>query len=143
MGLIATLKRWRYVYGWRLRYWWLDTPAGLHTRIGLAVVCSLVVIGGFIASFVKLQQPAPKDEPHQAVVWFVVWAVIILVSAIIGYMMAAGKGQQQAQPTQGDTPTTDDGQSVRHHFGTCWVDDSFLLAWKLMGRSPIKSKGGK
>ena len=142
MGLIHTLKRWRYVYGWRLRYWWLDTPAGLHARIALALVASLLVIGDTIALVIKLTQPAPPGQPHRAVVWFVVWAVIILVSAIIGYMMAS-KGRQQAAPTMGDTPTTDDGQSVRHHFGTCWVDDSFLLAWKLVGRSAIKSKGGK
>lgn len=143
MGLIARIRRWRYVYGWRLRYWWLDTPSGLHTRLGLAVVCSLLVIGNAIALAVKVATPPPKDQPQHAVVWFVVWAVIILVSAIIGFLLAAGGAKQQPTAPQGDTPTTDDGQSVRDYFGTCWVDDSFLLAWKLMGRSPIKSKGGK
>jgi len=142
MGLMHTLKRWRHVYGWRLRYWWLDTPGGLHARIVLAVMFSLAVITDTIVVIVKMSQPAPPDQPREAVVWFIVWAVIIIVSAIIGYAMAA-KGRQQAAPTQADTPTTDDGQSVKHYFGTCWVDDSFLLAWKIVGRDPIKSDGGK
>lgn len=142
MGLIAHIRRWRYVYGWRLRYWWLDTPGGLHARIVLALLFSLAIVGDTIAMVIKLAQPAPAAKPHEAVVWFIVWAVIIIVSAIIGYMMAS-KGRQQVAPTQGDTPTSDDGQSVKHHFGTCWVDDSFLLAWKIVGRQAIKSKGGK
>lgn len=141
MGLIATLKRWRYVYGWRIRYWWHDTPGGLHARIMLAVLASLAVIGQTIAVVVKMMQPVQPGQPRESIVWFIVWAIVALLAAVVAYAMAPGVKPPTA--TQADTPTTDDGQSVKHHFGTCWVDDSFLLAWKITGTSPIKTKGGK
>jgi hypothetical protein len=42
-----------------------------------------------------------------------------------------------------DGPTTEDGQAVMRYWGTHWIDDTFQLAWKVVGRDPIKAKGGK
>ncbi|MDR3444694.1 hypothetical protein [Dyella sp.] len=141
MGLMARVKRWRYVYGWRLRYWWIDTPAGLHARFMLIGFAALGVIGQVVSAAIAAARPVPKDHPHQAIIWFVVWLVIALLAAVASYMLA---GKQKAPAAQSaDTPTTEDGQSVKRHYGTCWVDDSFLLAWKIVGRDPIKSDGGK
>lgn len=141
MELIARIKRWRYVYGWRLRYWWADTPAGLHARFMLIGFVALAVIAQVVSATIAASRPAPKEHPREAFIWFVVWLVVALLAAVASYMLA---GRQTAPTTQtSDTPTTDDGQSVKRHYGTCWVDDSFLLAWKLVGRDPIKSNGGK
>lgn len=141
MGLIDTIKRWRYVYGWRLRYWWADTPGGQHARFMLIGFAALGVIGQVVAAAIAATRPVAKDHPREAVVWFVIWLVVALVSAVAAYMLA---GRQKAPSTQNaSTPTSNDGQSVKHHFGTCWTDDSFLLAWKIVGRTAIKSGGGK
>lgn len=141
MGLIARMRRWRYVYGWRLRYWWIDTPAGLHARFMLVGLAGLVLIAQVVLAVIAATRPVPKDHPHQAIIWFIVYIIIALLAAVAAYMLA---GSKTAPATQtGGTPTTDDGQSVKHHFGTNWVDDSFLLAWKLVGRDAIKSDGGK
>lgn len=141
MGLIARIERWRYVYGWRLRYWWADTSSGLHARFMLVGFAFLAVLGEVVARAIAASRPAPKDHPHEAIIWFIVWIVIALLAAVAAYALAGKQTAPTAQTT--DTPTTDDGQSVKHHFGTCWVDDSFLLAWMLVGRDPIKSDGGK
>lgn len=141
MGLSDRIKRWRYVYGWRLRYWWLDTPAGLHTRFMLIGFAGLGVIAEVVTAAVAAARPIPAGQPRQAVVWFVIWLVVALLAAIATYMLASKPKPPTNQPSS--TPTTEDGQAVRHHFGTCWSDDSFLLAWKMMGRQAIKSGGGK
>jgi hypothetical protein len=141
MELIARIHRWRYVYGWRLRYWWADTPSGLHARFMLIGFAGLVGIWQTVEAAIVASRPVPKDRPHEAIIWFVVYILIALLAAVAAYALA---GHQQPPTAQtGSTPTTDDGQSVKHHFGTNWVDDSFLLAWKLVGRDPIKSNGGK
>lgn len=140
MGLIARIHRWRYVYVWRIRYWWLDTPAGLHARFMIVGLAGLGVVGEVVAFAVAAARPTPQEHPREAVVWFVVWLVVALVAAVATYMLA-GKHAPQSQTTS--TPTTTDGQSVKRHYGTCWVDDSFLLAWKVVGRAAIKSGGGK
>jgi len=141
MGLIATVKRWRYVYGWRLRYWWLDTASGLHARLALSVIAGIAGVIWAVVLIVTPSAPSRANQPHHAIIWFVVWLIVALLVAVAAYMMMGHPKAPNAQ--QSDMPTTDDGQSVKHLFGTGWVDDSFLLAWKLVGRSPIKSKGGK
>lgn len=141
MGLIATIQRWRYIYTWRLRYWWMDTASGMHARLCLSVISGIAGVIWAVMLLIRPTRPVRAEEPHQAIIWFVVWLIVALLIAVAAYMMTGRPKPPAAQ--QGDTPTTDDGQSVKHHFGTCWVDDSFLLAWKLMGRSAIKSKGGK
>lgn len=141
MGLIAHLKRWRYVYSWRLRYWWMDTPGGLHARFMAIGFAFLAVVGQVVKAAIVSARPVPNDRPREALIWFVVWLVVALAAAVAAYMLA---GRAKPPTTQNNnTPTSEDGQSVKHHFGTCWSDDSFLLAWKIVGRDPIKSKGGK
>ncbi|WP_419669178.1 hypothetical protein ACN28O_03115 [Xylella fastidiosa subsp. multiplex] len=50
---------------------------------------------------------------------------------------------EPVKPQQAQVPTVQDGQAVKHHFGTVWVGDEFILAWKMQGTIPIKTKGGK
>lgn len=141
MELKKKIARLRYVYGWRLRYWWLDTRNGLITRYALAVMALIFVMGDAVYLVVKAQQPVPAGQPRESIIWFVVYLIVALVVAAIAIAtMPHPKGQQ---PTQASTPTTTDGQQVVDAFGTVWTDDSFILAWKQMGTEAIKASGGK
>jgi hypothetical protein len=50
---------------------------------------------------------------------------------------------EQPAPGQENTPEVEDGQAVIEVYGTVWIDSPFILAWKMVGRDKIKSKGGK
>ncbi|HZF96964.1 MAG TPA: hypothetical protein VEY92_01750 [Pseudoxanthomonas sp.] len=141
MGLIARAKRWHYVWSWRARYWWLDTRSGEYSRWRLFYMGVVVVIMQLIRLFVAAALPPPPDEPVKAVYWWVIQLIIVLVAAAVAYSMRP-KPQTPA-PQSGEAPTVEDGLAAKHYFGTCWVEDEFLLAWKQMGTLPIKTKGGK
>lgn len=140
MGMTSRLRRWHYVWTWRLRYWWLDTRGG---RIAQWVGCgaALLVCLAQVARMWMSATMRPPGEPVQAVAWWVVQLVILIISAAISYAMRPKP--QAPEPAKVEAPTVEDGQSVKHHFGTVWVEDEFILAWKLMGTIPIKTKGGK
>lgn len=141
MGLSARLRHRLDDARWRFRYWWLDTPGGEAAH--WAGVC--VGVGVFLVQMVRLfvaaGLPRPAGEPVQAVYWWVVQLIIAVVSAVVSYMMRPKP--ELPKPQSNDAPSTEDGQSVVHHGGTCWVGDEFLLAWKPLKPIPIKSKGGK
>jgi len=141
MGLKKKIARLRYVYGWRLRYWWLDTRDGLVTRIALAAVALTGVMGWSVYAVVEMLRPAPAGQPKESIIWFVVYLIVALLVAAIA--IASMPKQKGPQPTAADTPTTTDGQQVVDLFGTGWTDDSFILAWKQMGTEAIQSDGGK
>ncbi|MBE2232869.1 MAG: hypothetical protein IAE85_05185 [Anaerolinea sp.] len=141
MGLITRARRLHYVWSWRLRYWWLDTPAGAQAQMGVLAFAALVVIIQLIRmAMVALVPPSP-GEPAKAIYWWVVQLIIAIVSAIISYAMRPKVEEQK--PQAGKAPSTQDGQAVKDHFGTVWVEDEFILAWKMMGTDRIRSKGGK
>lgn len=147
MGLIGysrpaeRLRRARYVWGWRLRYWWLDTRGGAEARIALLCGAVLVVIVQLVRLAVAALLPPPPGEPAHAVYWWVVQIIIAVVAAIIAYALRPKIEAPQPQEAQG--PTTEDGQAVKRYWGTHWIGDEFLLAWKVVGRDPIKGGGGK
>lgn len=143
MGLMRALRRCRYVYGWRLRYWWMDTDGGAEARIALCVVAGLVVVLQFarlgVVAHDTLTAPAPQAQ--HAVYWWVIQLIILVISAIISY--ALRPKVEPPKPAETNPPSVEDGQMVVDVLGTCWVPDTFLLAWKPMGVVPIKSSGGK
>ena len=142
MGLIARLRhKIGYVWYWRVRHWWYDKPGGRVARIAGALLLAVVLTAATIVAGIEAFRPQPAGQPHQAIVWMVVWLIVALV---VGLALALTMKQPKPQtPDNTQTPTTEDGQSAKHFFGTCWGDDSFLLAWKVTGREPIKTKGGK
>jgi membrane-bound metal-dependent hydrolase YbcI (DUF457 family) len=145
MGLKKNFARWRYKYGWRLRHWWFDTREGAQARVLAWCVGVLVAIVMLVRHVVAgMAPPAPVDplHPQQAII---VAVVILIVALIVGLAVALTMNNNSPQVPEGNanTPTTEDGQSVRHHFGTVWEDDTFLLAWKIVGKDPIKADGGK
>lgn len=142
MSVRQSIARWRYVYGWRLRYWWLDTGAGARARIAAFCVAVLVVVADVARMAALAVMPAPPEQPQDAAIaaW-VVYLIIMVVAGLVAY--ATAPRPKDAAPTQADVPRVDDGQTVYKAFGTIWIDDSFLLAWQVVGRTPIKASGGK
>ena len=141
MGLITRARRLHYVWSWRLRYWWLDTPAGAQAQMGVLAFAALVVIIQLIRMAMAALVPPSPGEPAKAIYWWVVQLIIAIVSAIISYAMRPKVEEQK--PQAGEAPSTQDGQAVKDHFGTVWVEDEFILAWKMMGTDRIRSNGGK
>lgn len=141
MGLTSHLRRLRYVWGWRIRYWWMDTEDGQRAHVAALCLAVLVVIVQLVRMSVAALFPKPAHEPQQAVIWWVVQIILLIVSAIISY--ALRPKPENAKPVEGQGPTTEDGQAVHRYWGVHWIDDQFQLAWKVVGRIPIKAKGGK
>ena len=141
MGLIARIHRRCHIWSWRLRFWWLDTPAGVIAQRWAIVLGVLVFAVQTIRLAAAALVPLPPGQSAKSWIWVVVQIVIALVAA---YMAYANRPKiEPAKPQDDDVPTTEDGQSVKQIFGTVWVTDEFILAWKMMGRDPIKKKGGK
>jgi len=140
MGLIVSMRRARHVWSWRLRYWWLDTPSGAQAHVVVLCISMLIVVAQFIHLGIAALAPRPA-EPQHAVIWWVVYLIVMLVAAAVSYAMRPKP--ENAKPVEGQGQTTEDGQSVKRYWGTHWIDDEFLLAWKITGRDPIKAKGGK
>ena len=145
MGLMSSMHaRWRrarHVWSWRLRYWWLDTPSGAQAHMVVFCFSTLIVIIQFIHLGIMALTPRPPGEPQKSIIWWVVYLIVVLVAAAVSFAMRPKN--ESAKPTQAQGPTTDDGQSVVRYWGTHWIDDEFLLAWKIVGRDPIKASGGK
>ncbi|GAB3755199.1 hypothetical protein [Lysobacter olei] len=141
MGLIARAGRLRYVWSWRARYWWLDTRSGEAAHWVCVCLGALVSVVQVARMFMAAAVPPAAGEPAKAVYWWVVQLIIAIIAAIVAYKMRPKV--EPAKPASGTQPTVEDGQSVKHYFGTCWIEDEFLLAWKQMGTIPIKTKGGK
>lgn len=141
MGLIARIRRWRYVYSWRLRYWWLDTRQGeIAHRVAMAVFV-LIALAQVLRMANAAAQPVTAAPTEAIWPWWVIQIIIMLVSAAISYALAPKP--EAPKPQEMDAPTTEDGLAAKHHFGTVWVGDEFLLAWKMTGTEAIKSGGGK
>lgn len=71
----------------------------------------------------------------------IVALIIAVIMLVVAFLMMPKPKAAAGQKI--NSPTVQDGQSVKHHFGTCWVDDTFLLAWKVTGKSAIKGGGKK
>lgn len=142
MGLMAMLRRLWYVWSWRARYWWLDTRAGRVAQIGVFVVSGLVVVLQLTHMMIVVATAPPQPlEPARAVAWWIVQIVIMVAFAAISILLAPRI--EDPKPQKVEAPTVEDGLAVRDVFGTVWIDDQFLLAWKHMGTIKIKKKGGK
>ncbi|KAF7600629.1 MAG: hypothetical protein CGU28_03095 [Candidatus Dactylopiibacterium carminicum] len=136
MGLIARIRRRLNIWAWRIRFWWLDTPAGELARRWLVVLGCLVVLVQIIRVSIASLMPLPPDQPAKSWIWVVVQLVIALVAAYMAYANQPKVEDSSAQ--SGTAPTTEDGQDVLQIFGTVWISDQFVLAWKMMGTDAIR-----
>lgn len=141
MGLTAHIRRRASLHWLRLRYWYLDTEEGKKAQVGIFVAMVLLTIAQVVALAVTVMTH-DAASPVGAIwpVW-VVQLIIMVISAIISYMLAPKP--EPPKPADGDAPTVEDGRAVPEVHGTVWIDDEFILAHKVVGRVPIKSKGKK
>lgn len=136
------MRRLWYVWSWRARYWCLDTRAGRQARIGALCLLALgTVLHLTRAVVLDILHPLPPGEPAQAAFWWVAALVAGIVMAAVAFFMRPKI--EAPKPAQSTAPNTEDGLAVRDVFGTVWIDDQFVLAWKSMGTQKIKKKGGK
>ena len=140
MGLIAAIRRAGYTWYWRARHWYMDTQGGREAKVALFVLgCCAVVVQVTRMTVSALSAPAAGTQ--HAVVWWVVQIITTLVAALIIY--ATMPKVEAPKPTEGDGPTVEDGRAVPEAHGTVWIEDEFMLAYKVVGRVPIKSGGKK
>ncbi len=142
MRLINRARELRYIYGWRLRYWWMDTERGRHARLGILAAAVLVAIYQVARMAVEVLVPPAAGEPVRAY-WWVVQLIIMVVAAVIAYALRPDPPKDAPRKT--DAPTVEDGTPIKDYGGTFWIDhdDNRLLAWKVVGQDPIKSESGK
>ena len=71
------------------------------------------------------------------------WAaiVIIIIAILVAVLYRPKVPTQDAQ--KAEAPVVQDGRKIRKVYGTVWIDDPMVLAWKPMGTIPIKSGGKK
>lgn len=143
MGLIARSQHRLGVWRWRARYWWMDTRGGEMARVALFCLMVFVAVCELIKMFIAGATPPQPGEVvvQKAIYWWVVQLIIAIVAAVVSYAMRPKPKPPQAQ--KNEAPSTEDGQSVVHHGGTCWVGDEFIQVWKPLKPVPIKSKSGK
>lgn len=77
-----------------------------------------------------------------AYVQIIVQVVVAIVAAIVSSYLAM-QNLPNAKAQQGGVPDATDGTSIRKIYGTVWVDDSQVCAWKDLPPEPIKKKAGK
>ncbi len=131
MTLQKTLGQFIHVWGWRLRYWWLDTEAGLRCRWGLAAVLYLWSAWQAFLMWRGWSAGEPMHAFWIQVVWFI-------VSALISYALTPKTPDSVDQP--GQAPRVEDGAGVRMVFGEVWITDPDIIGWKKMGTKTIRGK---
>lgn len=148
MGLRTLLYRQWYIWSWRVRHWLLDTRQGAIAQILVFVLSIIVWLLAAVRIIVTVAMNPPvatgQLDPVKAAFVIddiIIYLIVILVAVAVSIAMRP-KTSSPA-PTEGDMPTVEDGQPVRDCFGDVWIDDSFLLAWKVVGKTPIRTKGGK
>lgn len=139
MGMISKKLRSKCALHWlRLRYWYLDTAQGKRAQLWL--FSAMVIIT--VVQVARLAMPSGGGVQDKAIwpVW-VVQLIIAVISAIISY--ALRPKIEPPKPAEANTPVVEDGRAIPEVHGTCWIEDEFILAHKVVGRVPIKTGGKK
>lgn len=66
---------------------------------------------------------------------------IMLIAALLSYALRPKPKDPEA--VKGNIPDVEDGRGIRRFYGTVWVDDSQMLAWRQEKPKKIYAKGGK
>lgn len=135
------LSRLWYVYSWRVRFWWLDTPAGDMARRGTALLLALAGLAWAIAQLLVPPPALDATAPRQAFYWWVQLAIMV-VSMIVSALLTK-TDQTKPEVQTPDIPTTEEGTAIKRIYGTVRISEPQVLAWQSAGTTPIKAKGGK
>lgn len=135
------LARLWYRWSWRARYWWLDTEQGRLAQRGAFAAACVAVVLQLTHLMIGVATAPVADAPAHAVSPWVIQLMIFVAFAALSFLLRPKV--EQPKPQEGETPVVEDGLAVREVYGTVWIEDAFLLAWKSMGTIAIKKKGGK
>jgi hypothetical protein len=105
-------------------------------------ICGLMVVALTAAYIGRDAVPAPGlPQPH-----FAFWNIFIQIGiAIISSLISAALAPKPKapEPVKARVPVVEEGRKIGKVYGTVWVDDSMVLAFKPVGTIKIKSKGKK
>jgi len=126
-----TLARYLYVYGWRFRYLWFDTPLGPRCRLTAAALVAVFSVWHFVYRLRTF-------DPGQPVQAFWEQIAILVISMLISYALTPKTPDAVDQP--GQAPKVEDGAGVRMVFGEVWITDPAVIGWKKIGTQTIRGK---
>lgn len=131
MKIKESMRRWWHITRWRVRYALLDTPAGRHLCIAMAVVVAAFGAWQFYAA----TRAYAAGEPLMS---FWVQVVLFVVSALISYALTPKQPDSADQVVE--APRVKDGGGVRMVFGEVWITDPDIIGWRKMGTKTIRGK---
>lgn len=70
-------------------------------------------------------------------------AIVLIIVALIAAIYLSNISTPSQEAPQADVPEVLDGRKMRRIYGTVWIKDPIVLAFKQVGTERIKSKGGK
>lgn len=71
------------------------------------------------------------------------WWNIAVMIVTVAIQLATRPKPKTPKPQDVEAPVSEEGRSIRKIYGTVWVDDSMVLAFKKVGTDRIRTKGGK
>jgi hypothetical protein len=73
----------------------------------------------------------------------VVQILVAIVTSLLAVLLMPKPSLQGAEAQTGKIPEAEEGRIIYKIYGTVWIDDSQVLAWRQLPPEPIMSKGGK
>lgn len=134
------LRRLCYVASWRVRYWWLDTRAGLVAQAVLSLVHLGLAVWFASRGYQAWQDPPAQPIVHAIADW-IVYAIMFVVSALVSMALAPKPKNAEAQRVE--VARVEDGATLKRIYGPVWIDDPIVIGDKPMGTDAIRKRAGK
>ena len=136
-------KKWARVLHWRwvLRYWVVDKYREQLRIVFMGFALFVLFVSVFGGVFTYFEVKSEPHKPKEAAYQLIYYLIILIISLLV--MMALQPKMEEQKPGENKAPEVEDGKSIRKVYGTVWVDDPMVLAWKDVGTLKIMSKSGK
>lgn len=69
--------------------------------------------------------------------------LVAIVTSLLAVLLMPKPQVQGAEAQTGKIPEAEEGRIIYKIYGTVWVDDSQVLAWRQLPPEPIQQKSGK
>lgn len=73
----------------------------------------------------------------------VVQILVAVVTSLLAVLLMPKPKFEGAEAQTGRVPEVDEGRIIYKIYGTVWINDSQVLAWRQLPPEPIQQKGGK
>jgi len=102
-----------------------------------------VMLVALLAAWIGSDNAPPPElmQPRYAFWNLFIQIGIAIVASIISAALAPKP--KAPEPVKARVPVVEEGRKIGKVYGTVWVDDSMVLAFKPVGTIKIKSKGKK